>query len=149
MTCNLRTLKLLLTDRTNCMDRKLNSRTVTVRVYWTTLGKIQIECRLAWHWWNSTNLGLIDMFFFVYFHSENRSTSQILKVLPNIAFPSPIWGKKWRRSEHAHANYPGLWPKAKFTDRYSAGILDNPPCFRPPGCSPHMGREERRVQGLD
>ena len=39
-------------------------------------------------------------------------------------------GKKWRRSEHAHASYPGLF-------------------FRPPGFSPYMGREERRVQGLD
>ena len=34
------------------------------------------------------------------------------------------------RSEHAHASYPGL-------------------SFHPPGFSPHMGREERRVQGLD
>ena len=24
--------------------------------------KNQTECGLAWHWWNSTNLGLIDMF---------------------------------------------------------------------------------------
>ena len=24
--------------------------------------KKQIECGLAWHWWNSTDLGLIDMF---------------------------------------------------------------------------------------
>ena len=34
------------------------------------------------------------------------------------------------RSEHAHATYPGLF-------------------FRPPGFSPHIGREERRAQGLD
>jgi len=34
------------------------------------------------------------------------------------------------RSEHAHASYPGLF-------------------FRTPGFSPYMGREERRVQGLD
>jgi len=33
-------------------------------------------------------------------------------------------------SEHAHASYPGLF-------------------FRTPGFSPYMGREERRVQGLD
>ena len=46
-----------------------------------------------------------------------------------MVFP-PIWGKKWRRSEHAHASYPGLF-------------------FRPPGFSPYMGREERRVQELD
>ena len=24
-----------------------------------------------------------------------------------MVFP-PIWGKKWGRSEHAHASYPGL-----------------------------------------
>jgi len=46
-----------------------------------------------------------------------------------MVFP-PIWGEKWRRSEHAHASYPGLF-------------------FRTPGFSPYMGREERRVQGLD
>ena len=34
------------------------------------------------------------------------------------------------RSEHAHASYPGFF-------------------FPPPGFSPYMGREERRVQGLD
>ena len=34
------------------------------------------------------------------------------------------------RSEHVHASYPGL-------------------SFHPPGFSPYMGREERRVQGLD
>ena len=43
---------------------------------------------------------------------------------------SPIWGEKWRRSEHAHGSYPGLF-------------------FRSPGFSPYMEREERRVQGLD
>ena len=41
----------------------------------------------------------------------------------------PIWGEKWRRSEHAHASYPGLF-------------------FCPPGFSPYKRREERRVQGL-
>ena len=39
-------------------------------------------------------------------------------------------GKKWRRSEHAHASYPGL-------------------SFRSPGFSRYTGREERGVQGLD
>ena len=34
------------------------------------------------------------------------------------------------RSEHAHASYPRL-------------------SFRPPELRPYMGREERRVQGLD
>ena len=39
-------------------------------------------------------------------------------------------GGQWRRSEHAHASYPGL-------------------SFRPPGFSPCKAREERKVQGLD
>ena len=47
-----------------------------------------------------------------------------------IWFSPRFGGKKWRRSEHAHASYPGLF-------------------FRPPGFSPYMGREERRVQELD
>ena len=29
----------------------------------------------------------------VYYHAENRATSQIWKVLPNMVFP-PIWGEK-------------------------------------------------------
>ena len=44
-------------------------------------------------------------------------------------FP-PIWGRKWRR--------PSMRMQV---------ILDT--SFRPPGFSPYMGREERRVQGLD
>ena len=58
-----------------------------------------------------------------------------LRHKPNLentskyGFP-PDLGEKWRSSEHAHASYPGLF-------------------FRPPGLSPCMGREERRVQGLD
>ena len=36
----------------------------------------------------------------VYYNSENRATSQIWKILPNMVFP-PIWGGKWRRSEQA------------------------------------------------
>ena len=35
MTRNLRTV-ISLTDSTNCTDRMINKRTVTVRVYWTT-----------------------------------------------------------------------------------------------------------------
>ena len=79
--------------------------------------------------WFSVALVNSTDFLLVYHYSENRATSQILKVLPNMFFPR-FGRKKWRRSEHAHASYPGL-------------------SFRPPGFSPHMGREERRVQGLD
>ena len=108
------------------------------RYLWYCGKKKQIECRLAWNWGNSTDLGLIYMFFtnqnakfvaWILYHSENRVTSRIWKELPNMVFP-PIWGGKWRRSEHAHASYPGL-------------------SVRLPGFSPYIGREERRVQGLD
>ena len=51
-----------------------------------------------------------------------------LENTAKYGFP-PIWGKKWRSSEHAHTSYPGLF-------------------FRPPGFSPYMKREERRVHSL-
>ena len=36
-------------------------------------------------------------------------------------FP-PIWGEKWRRSEHAHASYPGLFfSPARVQPLYGAG----------------------------
>ena len=50
-------------------------------------GKKQIECGLAWHWWNFTDLGVIDMFlidlsaeivaciYYYYYYSENHTTS--------------------------------------------------------------------------
>ena len=31
-------------------------------IFDNVIKKKQIECGLAWHWWNSTDLGLIDMF---------------------------------------------------------------------------------------
>ena len=104
--------------------------------------KKQIECGLACYWWNSTDLGLIDM---VLINLNAEIVACILsfrksrhKQLPQaksgkyfqIWFFPRFGAEKWRRSEHAHASYPGLF-------------------FRPPGFSPYMGREERRVQGLD
>ena len=86
----------------------------------------QIECRLAWHWWNSTDLGLIYNFF------TNQNAEIVACKLsfrksyhkPNLESTSKygfflIWGEKWRRSEHAHASYPVL-------------------SFRPPGFSPYI-----------
>jgi len=38
-----------------------------------------------------------------------------------MVFP-PIWGEKWRRSEHAHASYPGLFFRpARVQPLYGAG----------------------------
>ena len=53
-----------------------------------------------------------------------------LESTSKYGFSPDLRKKKWRHSEHAHASYPGLF-------------------FRPPGFSPYVGREERRVQGLD
>ena len=106
---------------------------------WTNLGKDffrylwycskkQIECGLTWHyWWDSTDLGLIN--WHVFEQSECRNCC--LYIIHKIAAQAKsetyfqIWffprfgGKKWRRSEHAHASYPGLF-------------------FRPPGFSPYI-----------
>ena len=83
---------------------------------------------INWHVFNQSECRNCCLYIIIQ-KIQNRATSQICKVLPNMVFP-PIWGEKWRRSEHAQASYPGLF-------------------FRPPGFSPYMGREERRVQGLD
>ena len=64
--------------------------------------KKQIECGLAWHWWNSTDLGLIDMVLInlnaeivacIYYHSENRATSQIWKNTSKYGFSPDLGGK--------------------------------------------------------
>ena len=64
-------------------------------------GKEQIESRSAWHWWNSTDLGLIYMFFTnqdaeivacIFQYSENRATSRIWKLLSNMVFPPILRG---------------------------------------------------------
>ena len=63
------------------------------------------------------------------FLSERELKKALRDTLTRAAWLGP--SKFWLvRSEHAHASYPGLF-------------------FRPPGFSPYMGREERRVQGLD
>ena len=67
------------------------------------------------------------------FKNNKKKTFELKKALRDTLTraawlgPSNVW---LVRSEHAHASYPGL-------------------SFRPPGFSPYMGREERRVQGLD
>ena len=127
-----------LLSQSRCFQLSTNLGKDFFRYLWYCENKKQIECGLAWHWWNSTDLGLIGMFLIniwmqkllvVYYHSENHARSQMWKIIPNMVFPR-FRGKKWRRSEHTHASYPGLF-------------------FSPPGFSPYMGREKRRVQGLD
>ena len=89
-----------LSSPSRCFQLSTNLDKDFFRYLWYC-GKKQIKCRLAWHWWNSTDLGLIDMFFLpirmqkllpVYCYSENRATSRIWKVFPNMVFP-PIGGE--------------------------------------------------------
>ena len=90
-------------------------------------------CRLVWHWWHSTDWGLIDIFFY---RSECRNCCLyiiIQKITPQAESGKyfQIWFfPRFGGKMAAHASYPGL-------------------SFHPPGFSPYMGREERRVQGLD
>ena len=98
-------------------------------------GKEQIECRLAWHWWNSTDLGLIYMFLtnqnaeiFVCILSFRKSPHKPnMESTSKYGFP-PTWREKMA-AFWAWASHPGL-------------------SFCAPGFSPYMGWEERRVQGL-
>ena len=55
--------------------------------------KKQIECGLAWYWWNSTNLGLIDMSLI---NLNTEIVACILpfwKILPNMFFSPDLGGK--------------------------------------------------------
>ena len=84
----------------------------------------------------------------VYYHSENRATSQIWKVLPNMVFP-PIGGKKWRHlsmrmqvildSSFVRPGSAPIWDgkKGEFRDWTNNGlashpggvVLNTPSCF--------------------
>ena len=75
------------------------------------------------------NKNIYDMFL-IYLNAEIVAYILSSGKYFQIWFFPRFGGKKWRRSEHAHASYPGLF-------------------FHTPWFSPYMGREERRVQGLD
>ena len=90
--------------------------------------------------WVQTTINHISIFtFFMFlrqyqrqrkcFLSERELKKALLDTLTRAAWlgPSNFW---LVRSEHARASYPGLF-------------------FRTPEFSPYIGREERRVQGLD
>jgi len=61
--------------------------------------------------------------------SERELKKALRNTLTRVAWLGPS-NFLLVRSEHAHASYPGLF-------------------FHTPGLSPHMGRKERRVQGLN
>ena len=91
-------------------------------------GKKQSECGLAWHWCNSTDLGLTDMFLsnlnaeiIAWFRKSRHKPN--LESISKYGISPDLDEKKWLRSEHVHASYPGL-------------------SFRPPGFSPYKGRKK-------
>ena len=79
--------------------------------------KKQIECGLAWHWWNFTDLGLIDMFLI------NLNAEIVVCIL------------SCRKSRHK--------PNLKSTSKYGFSpqvILDS--SFARPGSAPIWGRKK-------
>ena len=65
----------------------------------------------------------------VNYYSENRATSQIWKVLPNMFFSSN-WGEKWRRSEHAACKLSWTLFSPAWEERRVQGQD-----YRPPKCA--------------
>ena len=124
-----------LSSLSRCFQLSTNLDKVFFRYHWYC-GKKQIERLLVWHWWNSTDLGLIELTYF--FTNQNAGIVACIFLFrksrhkPNLksTWVFPDLGEKWRRSEHAHASCPGL-------------------SFHPHGFSPYLGLEERRVQWLD
>ena len=110
-------------------ERALSLSTSLAKISVVIVVEKEIECRLAWHWWNSTYLGLSDMFLcrncLLYIIIQKIAPQAEYGTFFQIWFFPRFGRKKWRRSEHAHASYPGL-------------------SLRPPGFSPYMGQGEFR-----
>ena len=94
--------------------------------------KKQIECRLAWHWWNSTDLGHVFLamrmqkLLLVYYYSAKSRCKPNLESTSKYDFFPRFGGKKWRRSEHTHASYSGLFfSPARVQPLYGAGRKDS------------------------
>ena len=51
-----------LSSPSRCLQLSTNLGRDFFRYLWYCDKKTQIECSLTWHWWNSIDLGLIDMF---------------------------------------------------------------------------------------
>ena len=83
---------------------------------------------INWHVFNQTECRNCCLYFIIQKIAPQAKSGKYFQIWSFLRFG----GEKWRRSEHAPASYPGFF-------------------FRPPGAgfSPYMGREERRVQGLD
>ena len=104
----------------NVWENSNDAYSLSIRVQ-TTINHISIYTFLCFLWQHQRQKKC--------FLSERELRKALRDTLTRAAWLGT--GNFWLvRSEHAHASYPGLF-------------------FRPPGFSPYMGREERRVQGLD
>ena len=124
-----------LSSPSRCFELSTNLGRVFFRYPWYCEKK-QIECGLAWHWWNSTDLGLIDMFL-INLNAEIVAcilSFRKLRQKPNLENSS-----KYGFSPDLGGKNGGV-----LSMRMQVILF-----FRTPGFSPYMGREERRVQGLD
>ena len=95
--------------------------------------KKQLECRLAWHWRNSTDLGLciywhvflpirLQKLFLVSYYSAKSRCKPYLETTSKYDFFPWFGGRKWQRFEHAHASYPELFfSPARVKPLYEAG----------------------------
>ena len=93
----------------------------------------KIQCCLAWHWWNSTDLGLcinwhvflpirMQTLLLVKYYSVKSRCKPNLESTSKYDILPRFGGKKWRRSEHAHARYPGpFFLPARVQPLYGAG----------------------------
>ena len=92
-----------------------------------------IECCLAWHWWKSTDLELcinwhaflpirIQKLLLVNYYSAKSRCKPNLESTSKYDFCLRFGWKKWRRSEHVHASYPGFFSSpARVQPLYGAG----------------------------
>ena len=104
----------------NVWENSSDAYSLSIRVQ-TTINHISIFTFLCFLWQYQRQRKC--------FLSKRELRMALRDTLTRAAWLGP--GNFWLvRSEHAHASYPGLF-------------------FCPPGFSPYMGREERRVQGLD
>ena len=103
----------------NVWQKSNDAYSLSIRVQ-TTMNHISI-----FTFYVSTTISTSKKMFFLRARAEKGIARHI--DASSVVGTSNFW---LVRSDHALASYPGLF-------------------FRPPGFSPYMGREERRVQGLD
>ena len=85
-----------LSSLSRCFQLSTNLDKDFFRYLWYC-GKKQIECRLEWHWWNSTDLGLIDTrmqkLLLVYYYQKMALQAESGKYTSKYGFSADLGGK--------------------------------------------------------